>query len=206
MPRRPVAGLIVALVLMTVSIYTASASQTASQDVQIVIADVGSFSVMLAAADGSGPTFGTVDLDAVTDQTTVGDFNLEYTDTFTQRSEGDVTLSFGSFEPEEVPSFLGSGQAQFEIPNRYLTLVDVGNVTPSPNTPDCGGPITAVTSDEGQSFDNGQSLTVAEVAEGCGVRSAVQPIKLSLNVPAGVYPTNYSATVTIETTVEANGT
>lgn len=203
--RRTIVGLSVALAISNAGAHLVRADETVTQDVTVTIADAGAFTVSLRAVDGSDPTFGTVGVDAVTDHVASQAFVLEYTDTYIERGAGDVMLAIASFEPDSpVPPFLGSDQADFQIPNRYLTLSEVGEVETAPDGPNCSaGPIAAVHSVEGQSFDLGQPRTVATVAAGCGVGSASQPIELTLTVPAGVYPTTYSAAVTIETAVES---
>jgi hypothetical protein len=182
------------------------AEDTVNLDVTFSTSDVGTFAVTLLGTGGDEPSFGTVELDADLDEVVSAELTLEYTDTVLERGGGDVFLSIDSFEPvDPVPPFEGSDQVHFQIPNRYLILTDVGMVEPT-TTPDaCSIPVGAITaneSDEGATFDNGVPRIVANVAEGCGVGTASQPIELTLTVPAGVYPTAYSATVTIETTIE----
>jgi hypothetical protein len=180
-----------------------SAEETVSIEVTFSTEEVGEFSVSLRSADNAAPAFGTVLLDADQDVTVAQDFVLDYTDTLTDRGPGYVSLSIESFEPETpVPPFPGSDQVHFQIPNRYLTLSDVGEVVDAGGTSCAAGPITAYTDEEGLNFDIGTPRRVAEVAGGCGVGSASQPIELTLTVPAGVYPTTYVATVTIETTFD----
>jgi hypothetical protein len=82
-------------------------------------------------------------------------------------------------------------------------LAEIGAVVSVPADPVCAGPIVAADGEIGLSFDNDETWTVATVAAGCGVGSASQAIVLALSVPAGVHPTTYAATVTIETTVDS---
>lgn len=181
------------------------ADETVTGEVTFSVAEAGEFSATLRADDDGDPTFGNVPLDAVNGQVATGSFVLEYTDTYTERSGGSVTLSVESFEPVvAVPPFTGSDQVHFQIPDRYITLAVIGTVDSTPYDPDCAGPITAVALEPGLSFDGNATQTVATVAEGCGIGSASQPIGLSLSVPAGVYPTTYTATVSIETTVDSS--
>jgi hypothetical protein len=183
----------------------ASADESISTSVTFSATEAGVFSVAMTATVASDPvTFGSVSVDADLTVPVTQDFVLNYTDTLSSRSAGIVTLSFTSFEPETpVPPFVGSDQVHFQIPNRYLVLTNVGPVSVSPESPPCTmGNITEYTGDEGQNFDVGLARQVSTVETGCGIGSATQPITLTLNVPGGVYPTTYVATVTIETTVE----
>lgn len=118
---------------------------------------------------------------------------------------GDVFLvdnlnSHLSFEPiEPVPLFTGSDQAEFHIPNRYLSLLGVGDVVAEEQSAACTPPIDDISSDssdETMSFDNNASLGVAIVSPGCGVGTATQQIAHRSRRSGGVYPTTYIATMT----------
>lgn len=201
--RSATLGMLCALVLVLASVGAAFADESATIEVTFSTTDAGEFAVSLRAADDADPAFGTVLLDADQDVSVTKGFVLEYTDTMTDRGPGYVTLSFESFELESpIPPFPGSDQVHFQIPNRYISLADVGDVIPDGVASCTAGPITAHTSDEGLSFDLGTPRRVADIADGCGVGTASQPIAIALTVPAGVYPTVYTATVTIETTFE----
>lgn len=203
--RSALIGLSVALAFGAFASALVRADETITGEVTFSVAEAGEFSATLRADDDGDPTFGNVPLDAVSGQVVSGSFVLEYTDTYTERSGGSVTLSVESFEPVvAVPPFTGSDQVHFQIPDRYLTLAEIGVVESTPDPPVCAGPITAVDLEQGLSFDSNETRTVATVAEGCGIGSASQSIVLALSVPAGVYPTTYAATVTIETTVDSS--
>ena len=193
---------LLALLISTTQVVIAEGPVT--QDVQVTVADAGEFTVTLQATAGEGePTFGEVPLDALSDVDRTITVELRYTDTHTQRSSGDVSLQATTFLPvEAVPPFTGSDQVEFQIPDRYLILTDVGDVTANPTCTGAGA-ITAATEAKGVSFDGGGPLTIATVAEGCGVGEATQSIDLTLTIPAGVYPTTYVAVLTVETTVSA---
>jgi hypothetical protein len=203
--RSALIGLSVALAFGAFASAPVRADETITGEVTFSVAEAGEFSATLRAADDGDLTFGSVPLDAVSGQVVSGSFILDYKDTYLERSGGSVTLSVDSFEPMgAVPPFTGSDQVHFQIPDRYLTIAEIGAVNSTPVNPDCAGPITAAEVEPGLSFDNDETQTVATVAQGCGLGSASQPIVLSLSVPAGVYPTTYAATVTIETTVDSS--
>ena|GEM_PF-3613844 len=184
---------------------SALADESTFVEVTFSVQDAGTFGVTMSAININDPlSFGTVGVDADQDQSVSQSFLLTYTDTLITRGAGEVSISFESFEPvTPVPAFPGSEFAHFQIPNRYLVLDTVGDVVVAPYGPNCvAGPISATTDFVGENFDNGVSRQVAQVESGCGVGTANQEIVLTLVVPAGVYPTSYSASVTIETTVQ----
>lgn len=186
----------------------AAAQGPETQDVQVTFTDDGEFTVSLGAPEGEeAPSFGVVPLDALDDISRTMQLELTYTDTHTDRSGGEVSLSATSFLPDPpVPPFAGSDEVDFQIPDRYLVLTSIGQVEAEADV-ECEHPgsITVPTNAaeiEGLSFDGDVPLTVATVTEGCGVGTATQTIELTLTVPAGVYPTEYTAILTVETTVD----
>ncbi len=210
MLRYAISGPVCILIVLMLTMGTVFAQGPATQDVQVIFSDAGEFSVLLQAIDDGGqpadPTFGTVSLDALDDVPVTLNLQLTYTDTQTERGSGAISVSATSFLPvSPVPPFAGSDQVEFQIPDRYLELTTIGEIDLDTSGQSCQDPelgaIIASTGAEGHSFDGGGNLKIAEVAAGCGTGSATQTIGLTLTVPAGVYPTEYSATITVETTV-----
>jgi hypothetical protein len=203
--RFSIIGLSLILTLASFGAGLARADEETTTDVTIRTTEAGEFTIALRSANPDDPpTFGNVALDADSDQHLTKDLVLDYVDTFTQRGPGDVSLTISSFEPASpVPTFEGSDQVHFQIPNRYVTVSDVGEALPDAPPNPCDGAINPVVSDLNSSYEAGGPFRVAHVDAGCGVGRASQSISLALTVPAGVYPTTYSATITIETTVDS---
>jgi hypothetical protein len=201
-------GLLCFFVLLLSSVALTAAQSTETQDVLVTLVDDGEFTISLGRADSEQiASFGTIPVDAVEDVTKSITLELHYTDTHVNRSGGQVTLSASVFLPTSpIPSFPGSSDAVFQIPDRYLVLQQIGAVNvETPSDCDPLGAISApsnVSEIQGTSFDGETPLVIAEVTEGCGVGQATQEIELSLTVPAGVYPTEYASVLTIETTVD----
>jgi hypothetical protein len=202
------------LALMVAASVLASSSlaeSTATVTGGFTTAEAGVFTVGLSAKPDSGcaaapvgaPVFGPFVVDAVGVSNGVTpepiDFCVLYTDTQAGRGPFTVQLSIGSFElkADQVPTFDGADQAHFQIPNRYLVLSTIGQVTGGSVEPGVG-PVSDVQADAGGNFSSG-SLRIASVAQGMGSGSPTQELGMTLNVPAGVYPGEYDSTITVET-------
>lgn len=165
--------------------------------------DVGSFAASLSLKTETGCggdlDYGAFDVDAVGSASGVTPVSLafcvHYEDTGAERDAFSVQLKIDSFELDSEPAFDGAQVAHFQIPNRYLILTSVGDVT--------GGAtdtLRADRSDLNMSFSGATSgLRIAAADPGPGVISAEQEIELTLNIPAGVFPGVYTSTITVET-------
>lgn len=169
--------------------------------------DVGSFSVSLTkkTTNGCGGDldYGGFDVDAVGLASGVTPapvvFCVDYADTQVARDAFSVQMKISSFELSFVPEFEGSDEVHFQIPNRYMVLTSVGDVTGG-SEENGVGTLSADSSEETLNFA-GESTArrIANAAAGSGVISAQQEIGLTLNIPAGVYPGVYTSTIIVET-------
>src|SRR3954451_15215474 len=150
-------GLSVVLALASFGARLPHADEEVTTDVTITTTEVGELTVALHSTEADDPpTFGDVALDADTDQHLSKNLVLDYVDTLTQRGPGDVSLTISSFEPTSpVPSFDGSDQVHFQIPNRYITVSDVGEVLPDSRPDSCAGPINPLITDLNMSNETG---------------------------------------------------
>lgn len=208
MLRHVISGSICVFALLCATVAFVAAAGPETQDVTVTFTDDGDFAVAFTGTGEEGSaSFGVVELDALDDVSRTIELELSYTDTHTDRGGGDVTLSATSFFPDEpVPPFPGSDLVDFQIPERYLALTSIGPIEPD-GTVDCAPPGSLIAPAdagqiEGATFDEGGALKIATTEEGCGVGMATQTIGLTLTVPAGVYPTDYTATLTVETTID----
>ncbi len=181
--------------------------------------EAGVFSVRIAAELAGGcaaatidnPSFGPFSVDAVGVADGVApsplDLCIAYTDTETGRGAFTVQIKIDSFElkTDQIPTFDGADQVNFQIPNRYLVLDTVGDIVStnaSDNTPTADpGTLSSVTANQGGAFDTGP-FTIAMAGGTKGSGMATQELHLTLNIPAGVYPGEYDSVITIETVAE----
>jgi hypothetical protein len=122
---------------------------------------------------------------------------VAYQDTRVDRGAFTVLIRVSDFELRDAPGFEGAETAHFQIPSRYLSLTEVGAVSGGV-TGDGVGEIAADPSDESSTFEGGATLRIAAAAAGSGFFNAEQELILTLAVPAGVYPGDYLATITVE--------
>jgi len=169
--------------------------------------DVGMFGVSLSIKTASGCggalEFGAFAVDAIgtmNGATAVAvEFCVDYVDTAVHRDAFAVQIKIDDFILSEIPSFEGSAEANFQIPNRYLTLTSVGDITGGSSGPGIGA-LSADQSDESLGFSGATAgRRIAQAAPGSGVDSAKQEIELTLSIPAGVYPGTYTSTILVET-------
>lgn len=169
------------------------------------ITDVGEFGIALTKSSNgscSGDlSYGDIELDSIGADSGVIPIEIaicvSYQDTRVDRDAFSVQISISDFELQEIPEFEGSEAAHFQIPNRYLTLTDVGDISGGA-VGDGTGEIAADSGDESSNFAGSSALRIAAAAAGSGFLDAEQEITLTLAVPAGVYPGDYLATITIE--------